>query len=178
MNIVLIGFMGCGKTTLGIRLSYRMKQPFIDTDKYIEKKQNKTIKEIFAEQGEMAFREIETNTLREMVDSKMKNQVISTGGGMPTREENHELLQELGVVVWLRVKPETVIERLKDDTTRPLLQGENPQGKIEELLSIREPLYTACADVIVDVDGKRVEQIMDEIFTKSGGVWKRKKKKR
>jgi len=178
MNIILIGFMGCGKSTLGIRLSYRMKQPYLDTDKYIEKREKATISEIFAVRGEDAFRSIETEVLQELLDSKLKNHVLSTGGGMPIREQNHELLKKLGVVVWLRVKPETVMDRLEGDTTRPLLQGEDSKSKIENLLAIREPIYAKCADVIVDVDNKKVEQIMDEVFTKAGGVWKKKKKQR
>lgn len=178
MNVILIGFMGCGKSTLGIRLSYRMKQPYIDTDKYIEKQEDMLIKDIFATKGEEEFRRIETGVLENLLETELKNHVISTGGGMPTRVENHELLKKLGVVVWLRIKPETVIERLEGDTTRPLLQGDNPQARIEELLSVRTPLYEACSDVVVDVDNKPIEKIMDEIFTKAGGVWKKKKKMR
>jgi len=176
MNIILIGFMGCGKSTIGVRLSYRMKQPYLDTDKYIEKMQEKTITEIFAEQGEAAFRQIETDTLSEMLSKPVKDHVIATGGGMPVKEENRKLLGELGVVVWLRVKPETVVERLKGDTTRPLLQTEDPQARIAELMGARAQAYENCSDIIVDVDNKPVERIMDEIFTKSAGVWKKKKR--
>lgn len=177
MNIILIGFMGSGKSTLGIRLSYRMKQPFLDTDKYIEKVQKRSIKDIFASEGEEVFRKIETDTLREFCDTKLKNHVISTGGGMPTRPENWPYLQQLGVVVWLKVSPEIVMERLSGDTTRPLLQGDNPEQRIRDLLEERTPLYEGCADVVVDVDDKTPERVMDEIFTKAAGVWKKKKKR-
>lgn len=176
MNIILIGFMGCGKSTIGVRLSYKMKQPFIDTDKYIEKMQSKTISEIFAEQGEEAFRRIETQTISDMISQPVKDHVIATGGGMPVRPENRELLKRLGIVVWLRVRPDTVVERLKDDTTRPLLQTEDPEGRIKELMDARAEAYLSCSDIIVDVDGKPVERIMDEIFTRANGIWKKKKR--
>lgn len=176
MNIILIGFMGCGKSTIGIKLSYRMKQPYIDTDKYIEKNENCTIAELFEKVGEPGFRDIETETIKALVDSKLSNHVLSTGGGLPIREENAAILKKLGVVVWLRIKPETVYERLKNDNTRPLLQAQDPMKRICELMDMRAEAYERCSDVIVDVDGKTVERIMDEVFTKSAGVWKRKKK--
>jgi len=176
MNIILIGFMGCGKSTIGVKLSYRMKQPYIDTDKYIEKNEGCTIAEIFERSGEVGFRDIETEAIRTLMESKLKNHIISTGGGLPIREENAEILKQLGVVVWLRVKPETVFERLKNDTTRPLLRSGNPMERICELMDSRYDAYKRCSDVIVDVDGKTIERIMDEVFTKSAGVWKRKKK--
>lgn len=176
MNIILIGFMGCGKSTIGVRLSYRMKHPYLDTDKYIEKAAGCTISEIFEKSGEEAFRTKETETLKYFMDERIKDYIISTGGGMPTREENIPYLKKLGVVVWLRITPETVYERLKSDTTRPLLQSEDPKARICELMESRKEAYGKCADVIVDVDGKTIERIMDEIFTKSNGVWKKKKK--
>lgn len=176
MNIILIGFMGCGKSTLGVRLSYRMKQPYLDTDKYIERIEDRSISDIFAQDGEEYFRKTETRVLEEFLDKKLKNHVISTGGGMPVRKANRELLSKIGVVVWLRVKPETVVERLKGDTTRPLLQTDNPTARISELMEARADAYEACSDIIVDVDDKPIERIMDEIFTKSRGVWKKKKK--
>jgi len=178
MNIILIGFMGCGKSTIGVRLSYRMKHPYLDTDKYIERVNGCTIKEMFAEKGEAYFRDIETRTLIEFCNGNLKDHVISTGGGMPIKSENVPLLKKLGVVVWLRISPETVYERLKNDTTRPLLQTEDPLARINELMEQRKSAYESCADVIVDVDGKTPERIMDDVFTKSAGVWKRKKKER
>lgn len=162
-NIILTGFMGSGKTTLGVRLSYRLKQPFVDTDKWIEKEQERTVTEIFAQNGEAAFREMETETLRSLLQTG-DGQIISTGGGLPMREENRELLKQLGRVVFLRVKPETVCGRLKGDTTRPLLQKENPEEEIRRLLTVRNPLYEEAADVTVDVDEKCSEDIVEEIL--------------
>lgn len=176
MNIILIGFMGCGKSTIGIRLSYRMKQPMLDTDKYIERTNGCTISEIFEKEGEQSFRDKETGLLLDLKNQRIKDNIISTGGGMPLREINRSYLKSLGVVVWLRIKPETVYERLKGDTTRPLLQSENPYERICEMMNSRYEAYEEASDVIVDVDGKTIERIMDEVFTKSNGVWKKKKK--
>ncbi len=164
-HIILIGFMGCGKSTVGIRLSYRLRRVVEDTDKLIEKKAEKSISDIFKEEGEAAFREMETNCLKELTTLK-EERIISTGGGLPMRVENHELLKRLGCVVYLRITPKGVWERLKNDTTRPLLQCENPMEKIEELLEKRAPVYEQAADVILDVDGKSMEEVLKELENK------------
>lgn len=166
-HVVLIGFMGCGKSTIGIRLSYRLRRVVEDTDKRIEKEQAMTISEIFAEKGEVYFRDLETDLLTRMCEDK-GFKIIATGGGLPLREENRDLLHKLGKVVYLRVRPKTVYERLKNDTTRPLLQGENPLGKIENLMGQRSSIYESAADIIVDVDDKNIEQILDEIVEALG----------
>lgn len=150
-TVVLIGFMGSGKTTIGIRLSYLLRIPVEDTDKWIEQKNGCSISEIFEKQGEEAFRQKETELLREWAGSD-HSRVLSVGGGTPLREENRELLKKCGTVVYLRVQPETVYQRLKGDTTRPLLQCEDPLGRIRELLLAREEKYAECADIIIDVD--------------------------
>ncbi len=160
-NIILIGFMGCGKSTVGIRLSYALRRTIIDTDKLIEKEQGMSISQIFAEKGEAAFRQMETDCIKKLIN-EAEGQIISTGGGLPMKEENHRLLKELGRVYYLRVTKEAVYERLKDDTTRPLLQGDNPQAKIEELLNKRAPRYEACADYVMDVSEKSFDEIIEE----------------
>ena len=99
-NIILIGFMGCGKSSVGIRLSYQLRRTMIDTDKWIEQRQKKTISQIFQESGEEAFRQMETECLKELIRTADR-QIISVGGGLPMREENHELLKELGRVFYL-----------------------------------------------------------------------------
>lgn len=162
-NIILIGFMGSGKTSVGIKLSYQMKRTMIDTDKWIEQRQKRTISEIFEACGEEAFRQMETECLKELICSA-DNQIISVGGGLPMREENHSLLKELGRVVYLKVTPETVYERLKNDTTRPLLQVDDPLARIHSLLAQRAPIYEKCADVTVEVSGKSFEEILKEIL--------------
>ena len=164
-NIILTGFMGCGKTSVGIRLSYVLRRTLIDTDKWIEKKQGKTVSEIFAKDGEEAFRRMESECIRELIGTA-DGQIISTGGGLPVRKENRKLLKELGTVYYLKVTPECVYERLKGDTARPLLQGENPREKIRELLEAREALYTEGADVTIEVSGKSFEEIIAGITEK------------
>lgn len=161
-NVILIGFMGCGKTTVGLRLSYRLRRTVIDTDKEIEREEKRTISDIFATDGEAYFRDRETACLRKLIESA-NNQIISVGGGLPMREENRRLLHELGQVFYLRAKGETIYERVKDDTTRPLLQGDDPLTKIRTLLNERDPYYRESADVVIAVDGKEFEQILDEI---------------
>lgn len=161
-NVILIGFMGCGKSSVAVKLSYRMKQSVTDTDKLIEKKQGKTITEIFAQDGEEAFREMETEVLKSLKETA-KNQIISVGGGVPVKEENRVLMKEIGKVVYLRAKPETLYERVKDDTGRPLLQCDDPLEKIRTLLEERKEAYEAAADLIVDVDDKNYGQILYEI---------------
>jgi shikimate kinase len=161
-NVILIGFMGCGKTTIGYKLSYRLRKAVIDTDKEIEKEEKRSISDIFAAEGEEYFREQETACLRKMTRT-VNNQIISVGGGLPMREINRELLHQLGQVVYLRASAETIYQRVKNDTTRPLLQGGNPQEKIKNLLNERQTNYESAADIIVDVDGKDFEQIVGEI---------------
>ena len=161
-NIILIGFMGCGKSSVGIRLSDRLRRTIIDTDQWIEQKQKKTVSEIFEESGEEAFRCMETECLRKLIKTA-RRQIISVGGGLPMRKENHALLKELGRVFYLKVTPETVYERVKNDTTRPLLQVEDPMERIRTLMEKRAPVYEACADVIVEVSGKSFEEIIEEI---------------
>ncbi|MBD5485949.1 MAG: shikimate kinase [Lachnospiraceae bacterium] len=161
-NIILIGFMGCGKTTVGVKLSYRLRRTVVDTDKEIEKEEKRAISDIFATDGEEYFRDRETACLRKMLGS-MNNQIISVGGGLPLREENRAILRRLGLVFYLRARPETIYERVKHDTTRPLLQGSDPQEKIRTLLAKRDGAYTEAADVIIDVDDKDFGQILCEI---------------
>lgn len=161
-NIVLIGFMGSGKSTIGINLSYRLQCVLTDTDKVIEKKEGRSISEIFAAEGEEYFREKETELLKKLREERTR-QIFSVGGGTPLRAENRKLLRELGTVVYLKVSPKTVCERLRGDTTRPLLQGENPMEKIRTLLDEREELYREAADIIVETDGKKPAQITEEI---------------
>lgn len=161
-NLILTGFMGAGKTTVGIELSKRLALPLVDTDELIEEEAHMSIGTIFENQGEEAFRRMETAVLERLgrIRGKM---VISTGGGLPLTEENRRLLEDLGTVAYLRVRPETVLKRLKGDTSRPLLNGEAGIKRIEELLLLREPIYQKGADLIVDVDGRSAGEIAREL---------------
>ena len=165
--------MGSGKSTMGIRLSYRMRRSVIDTDKLIERRQGKAIREIFAEEGEEYFRQLETEMLREQIE-KLQYHIISVGGGTPVREENRKLLQELGTVFYLKASPESIYERVKNDTNRPLLQCENPMERIRNLMAQREDCYEKCADFVVDTDKMSVDEILEFIEVHKSG---RKKEK-
>ena len=162
-NIVLIGFMGSGKTSVGIRLSYSLKRPLVDTDKWIEQKQKMTVADIFERDGESAFRRLETECLKALIKDADR-QIISAGGGLPVKEENRKLLKQLGKVFYLKVSPETIYERLKTDTTRPLLQVADPLRQIKALLEEREGIYESCADVTLEVS----ESTFDEIIEHEG----------
>lgn len=169
-NIILIGFMGSGKTTTGINLSYRLRRVLCDTDKMIEKQEGRSISEIFEVSGEQYFREKETELLRKLKEESAKR-IFSVGGGTPLKEENRRLLREMGTVVYLRVSGETVFERLKGDSTRPLLQGEDPMDRIGRLLRQREEIYRETADIVIATDARKTAQIADEIIKrlKEGG---------
>ncbi len=167
-NLVLIGFMGSGKTTLGLKLSYRLKMPVEDTDKLIERREKKSIRQIFDGEGEGYFRACETALLRELAQKQTNPKIYSVGGGTPLSPDNRPLLRQLGTVVWLRVQPDTVYGRLKGDTGRPLLQCEDPLGRIRELTEQRREAYAACADITVDVDGKSTEEILRQILDALG----------
>lgn len=171
-NVILIGFMGSGKSSLGIKLSYRLKMPLIDTDKQIEREQGCTITELFSREGESYFRQLETECLKKIGQQKGVH-VISVGGGLPVKEENRTILKQLGMVVYLRIRPETVYERLKGDITRPLLQGDNPRGKIEQLMKSREAFYEEASDLIIDADNLDTEQLLQKI---TRVYWKRQNK--
>lgn len=163
-NIILTGYMGSGKTTIGKKLAKLTGYTFMDTDELIEQQQGRTISEIFAADGEEAFREMETKLLEQMLEEKKERLVISTGGGMPLREENKTLLAGLGVVFYLKLEPETVYNRIKDDTKRPLLQCDNPLARIKEMLAVRGPVYESAAQHIIQVDGIKQNEIAEQII--------------
>lgn len=163
-NVILIGFMGSGKTTVGIRLSYRLRMTVSDTDKLIERREGRSISNIFEWDGEETFRKLETELLKKIRDSA-HTQIISVGGGTLVNPVNRKLLKQCGTVVYLKIQPETVYERLKEDTSRPLLQCENPLAKIRELLEERKAAYEECADITVSVDNRDMDDILEEILS-------------
>ena len=158
-NIVLIGFMGSGKTTVGRELAKRLGMDFVDTDAYIEEAAGKSISDIFAEDGEEAFRRMETETLKHLRDT-VSNTVFSTGGGMPLRKENAALLKEIGKVYYLTAANLVIYDRIKENTDRPLLQERDPYGRICELMKQRKPLYEAAADMWVDTNSNDLEEVI------------------
>ncbi len=162
-NIILIGFMGSGKTSVGNKLAESIGYDFKDTDELIVSDEGIEIQEIFLNHGEEMFRNIESRLLLSIVDT-LERTVLSTGGGMPLRDKNVKLLRVMGQVIYLRASKNTIIDRLSEDTTRPLLKGENPQEKVEKLLSERDPIYEKAADIIIDTDGKNIDDIVKEIL--------------
>lgn len=156
MNFVLCGMMGSGKTRLGKRIAELSFRNWLDTDDVIVEKYGK-ISEIFEKFGEAYFREKETETVKTLCE--LDGYVFSTGGGLVLKEENVRLLKTSGKILYLRAKKETLLSRLSEDTKRPLLQGrESLEEKIDRLLKERAPVYERVADVVLDVDGKSVEE--------------------
>lgn len=161
-SIVLIGFMGSGKTTFGKWIAREHGYTFLDTDDMIEEGQQRSINDIFAKEGEEYFRDLETDMIKSLADRNDKV-VISVGGGLPVREVNRELMRHVGKVVYLRTTVDELEKRLKGDMKRPLLAGGNVREKIISLMDKREALYLDAADIVVDTTGKRFEQIYDII---------------
>jgi shikimate kinase len=152
-NIILIGFMGCGKSTVGRELKRMLGYQWVDTDAVIEEQAQCSITEIFAREGEQGFRDRESLVLRELVEKSPSSMIISTGGGAVLREENRAILRQLGYVVWLRANAEVVYQRTRKNRDRPILQTANPRAVIAELLQQREPIYRQCAHLVIDVAG-------------------------
>ncbi len=148
-NIVLCGFMGCGKTTVGRLLAARLGYTFVDMDEYIEAKQGCSVTEIFNTQGEAAFRRMETKAAEEL--GQQSRTVIACGGGTVLQPENVAALKQNGWLFFLEVSPETVLHRLKQDTTRPLL-AQNKTEAVFSLLTKRQPLYKNAADFTLSAE--------------------------
>ncbi len=161
-RIVLMGFMGAGKTTVGKCLAKALACEFIDTDERIEKEQGRKISDIFEKDGEEAFRNMETDLLKRLCESQCEF-VLSIGGGMPVREQNRALLRKIGTVVYLKTSKEEIIRRVSGDTARPLLQGGALEEKVTALMTAREQIYQETADKILCTDGKSVSDMVEMI---------------
>ncbi len=161
-SIVLIGFMGVGKSSVGRTLARMTGLPRFDTDELITKRLKLTIPEIFETQGEQVFREAETGTLRELRDKAAA--IIVTGGGIILSPENRELVRELGQVVYLAANEETLFQRISRRSNRPLLRTENPRATATSLLEERVPLYREVADVEVDTSLLTHEEVAARIL--------------
>lgn len=158
-NIILVGYMGCGKSTVGRKAARALQFQFLDTDALIEKEEGTTIANLFEIYGEPYFRERETELLRKLC-SEPKGNIIATGGGLPMREENRPLLKELGTVVYLKPSNDTLVARLSGDKHRPLLKNTDIREKVETMLAIRGPVYEAVADVILETEGMSFYQMI------------------
>lgn len=160
-NIVLIGFMGCGKTSVGRKLSIVLKREFIDTDDFIEKKEGMTINQIFALKGESYFRDLEKELCRRY--SRPGSKIIATGGGIIKNQNNIDNLKKGGKIFYLKSTPAQIAVNLKYDNSRPLLRGGNKEEKIAQLLEERRPLYESCADFTIDVSNIDINETIDNI---------------
>ncbi len=165
-NIVLIGFMGTGKTTVGKVLAEELDREFIDTDDYIELWVGMSIKNIFEKKGEAEFRKLEAELCKKFANPASK--IISTGGGMIRNAQNMNLLKQGGKVFYLKSTPERIAYNLRYDTTRPLLAVEDKEAKIRQLLAERTPLYQKYADYTIDTENKTVREMAEKIIELSG----------
>lgn len=163
-NVILIGFMGSGKTTIAKYLSEVHGLELVEMDVQISEREGRSIPEIFAQFGEKYFRNLETGLLKELQSGK--NMVVSCGGGAPLRIENVSEMKKIGRIVLLEVSPQTVFERVRDDTERPLLSGRNHLEGIEALMQERKSKYEAAADFTVIADNRTIEDIGEEIVRK------------
>lgn len=161
-NIILVGYMGSGKSTVGKKAAKALAYTFLDTDSLIEQAERMTISKLFEEKGEPYFREQETETIRRLMEEP-KGNIIATGGGLPMREGNDKLLKELGTVIYLKAETETLMKRLSGDTARPLLQNGDLREKIDTMLAIRGPVYERVADVILETDNMSFYEIICRI---------------
>ena len=171
-NIILVGFMGSGKTTLGKWIAKHTGRTLIDTDREIEAMTGLTVKEIFDTEGESYFRKLETEYLEKLVNEKKTGLVISVGGGTPVAEKNRELLKKTGTVVYLRASAGELMKRLRYDVRRPLLQGKDGRERrllIEDMLKKREPAYMSAANIVVRTDGVYFPKIYQIIRKKIRG---------
>lgn len=160
-SLVLIGFMGTGKTTVGQAIAEKLGIPQLDLDHYIVEKEKREISVIFAAEGEEYFRDVETDCLEEVLQSNI-SRVITTGGGVVLRPQNRALILQHGLCISLTAQPETIIGRVKNDQSRPLLQ-DGVEERVHTLLKAREGLYD-FAPIQLATDGKSVGEIMKDLW--------------
>ena len=161
-NIYLVGPMGAGKTTVGRHLAELLGREFIDSDHEIERKTGATIPWIFEKEGESGFRARETNVLKDLTARSAL--VLATGGGAVTQSENRKLLKQRGIVVYLYTPVELQLQRTHRDKNRPLLQVENPEKKLRDLLTVRDPLYREVANFIVETNQGAARDLAQKIL--------------
>jgi shikimate kinase len=161
-SLALIGFMGSGKTAVGHALAKKLSKKFIEMDALIEQKAGKSIPEIFAQDGEIAFRELEIAAATEVAGKK--NVMIACGGGIVLNHINIDRLKRECVIIYLKATPAVAWQRVsRTASDRPLLDVENPRARIRELLKFRQPLYVHAADITVDTSKLGVDGVVEEI---------------
>ena len=160
-SLFLTGPMGAGKSTIGRQLSKRLKRPFHDSDHEIEQRTGVDIPLIFELEGEAGFRKREAAVIDEL--TLLPDIILATGGGAILDPANRQHLGERGTVIYLHTSVDQQLRRTGRDRNRPLLQTDDPRGRLEELMAVREPLYRETADLVVDTDGKRVQDVVRQI---------------
>lgn len=164
--LVLIGYRATGKTTLARLLAERLAWSWIDADVEIEQRAGKSIAQIFAEDGEPAFRDLEAQVIADLC--RRPNLVLAAGGGAPLRAESRQAMRQSGLVVWLQARPQTILARMTGDHTtaarRPNLTDKDPLAEIVHLLEKREPVYREAAHYAVDTEGREPEQLAESIL--------------
>jgi len=167
VNLVLIGFMGSGKSSVGRLLTTKLGFQLVDTDAMVVEDAGMQITDIFAWQGEEGFRQYESKALASLIELGSHGLVVATGGGIITRESNLPLLRKLGFVVSLTASEDVIFERVSRNRARPLLHTPNPRATVSQLLARRSPLYAAAADFTVDTSTKSHAQVADEIIAEA-----------
>lgn len=163
-NIMLIGFMGSGKTTVSKKLSEMLEMKCIEIDEYIKKEQGMPISDIFEKFGEKHFRDLESKAIENL--KKSTGNIVSCGGGVVLRSRNIEAMKSQGKNVLLMASPKTLLDRVKGSDERPILNGNMDVDFIESLMKKRQEKYLDLADIIVDTDKKSVEEVCEEIIKK------------
>tara|TARA_B000000609_G_C24166418_1_gene347229 strand:- start:257 stop:757 length:501 start_codon:yes stop_codon:yes gene_type:complete len=159
-SIFLVGFMGAGKTTVGMELAKKLNYKLIDTDHSIENDQSREIKDIFSEDGELFFRNLETLKLKELIN--VENAIISTGGGIILKDENRSILNNL-FTIYLKADFENIFNRIKQDTSRPLLLTDDPYNTAKDIFKSRQSVYESFK-IHVRTDNKTPHEVVEEII--------------
>ena len=161
MILTLVGMPGSGKSTVGRQLSRRLGLPFFDSDHLIEEHLGCTIKDFFAREGEAAFRDVEERVIRDAMQGPAS--IVATGGGAVLREANRAQLRAAGKVVYLRSTPEELYRRLRHDRVRPLLQVDDPLGKLRSMYAERDPLYREAAHFTIETGRPSVPSLVNMV---------------
>lgn len=160
-NIYLVGMMGAGKTSIGRLLSKRSRRRFYDSDHVIEERTGVTIPTIFDLEGEQSFRDREEAVIAEL--ARLSNIVLATGGGAVLRENNRQALCSSGIIVYLRGSVEDLWRRTRKDKNRPLLLTDNPRQKLAEIYSVRDPIYSSVADIIIETGNPSIQSLEQDV---------------
>jgi shikimate kinase len=167
MNLVLIGYRGSGKSTVGRRLADRLKMRFVDTDDLIEERQGNPISDIVKSHGWGHFRKLERDTIEEI--SKEDHLIIAPGGGAVLDTDNVKALRENGFIIWLKADKQTLLKRMNQDpgtnTRRPTLTGKGTSEELKEVMSLREPMYERASKIQIDTSTLDVEAVVENILT-------------